>query len=623
MNDNSRSDQYSERIIDLLSKIADEDPKDKQSQNDAKRRAKKHLKALTDNGLALVGLSRGMLSLSKVVGDQLAMNSRLAEGLGQTADALKGVVSVTERFITGQQTFEQKIKVFTDAVNLGMTTFSNETLQFGSQLKVMGIQNKTAFQLIRANTQGLGLSEEASLRLTQQLVTTAAENKDSISGLINAINGMKDAMVSTAVELGPKTALNAQKIVAMMTQNNSELQDASEKFVKSFLAGSDGYMKAARLGVRFEEGESLSSMARKFETILGKVHGLQAGKRGAGSQFFFDAMEQGFALSRNDFNLQRQIGIHIKELKENNVEQLSRASARMNLQQQLGEALDGIQSELSRLTAAAALGFDKLRTTFETHWTSLKNWFDDNLKEPMTFFKNFWANSSGLTKALIGVGAFIAITNPFMLLTTALSVGGSLFGLVAAVTGISAPIVAAIGALAFVTYGLSKGWKDFKEGRWIAGAFEVKAWWHNLIGQTGKAKTAQDLAEFSRTDPSMQPGMVSRAVGMTLENAVRSLNPIKQAQHTWGVVRDLVSPSDADSSKQNAQENWGSDSFIPASQVIAATRTEEQRKEGAAILRIAEATEKTAEGTAAAAESREEFIRRTGQAWGWSSRQSW
>ena len=502
MYDNSRSDQYSERIIDLLSKIADEDPKDKQAKSDARRRGKRHLKALTDNGLALVGLSRGMWSLSKVVGDQLAMNSRLAEGLGQTANALKGVVSVTERFITGQQTYTQSVKVFTDAVNLGMTTFSNETLQFGSQLKVLALQNKTAFQLIRANTQGLGLSEDASLRLTQELVTTAAENKDSISGLIAAINGMKDAMISTTVELGPKTALNAQKIAAMMAQGNSELQESSAKFVKSFLAGSDGYMKAAKLGVRFEEGESLSSMARKFEIILSKVQGLQAGKRGGGSQFFFDAMEEGFDLSRADFNLQRQIGTTIEALKENNVQQLSRASAEINLQQQIGESLNGIQAKLGELTQYVTEGFVKVREKLEGVWTNMKSWYDRNLKDQIGDFGKLAEDLSPVVKVLatvLGIGAGVKAVG-------ALAGGAGILGRI--LLALTSPAGLLITTLAIIAKGTYDGWDDLMAGNWKAFGHEFSKavnFWESE--ETGRRRSAM-AAAYRLKNPGEQQAAI-------------------------------------------------------------------------------------------------------------------
>lgn len=339
-------------IIEELTKLNSRggDRKDKQDVADAKRTAAKNLKAVRDNGLALVGLTAGMFSLTAMIGNQLKMNSDLAHALGQTGSALKGVESATERFIRGAQGTEQMIKVFSDAVDMGMTNFSDRTLQFGSQLKVLGLQNKTAFKLMRANTQGLGISETASLTLANELFSTAAANQDSMAGLIDAINSMKDAMISTTVELGPKAAMNAQKIAAMMSQGNSELQESSARFVKSFLAGSDGYMKAAKLGVQFTGKESTAEMARKFETILGKVQGLQAGKQGAGSQFFFDAMEKSFGLSREDFNLQTQIGTSIGALQEGNIEQLSKQSAAINLQQTIWNATEPFQNELLTVT---------------------------------------------------------------------------------------------------------------------------------------------------------------------------------------------------------------------------------------------------------------------------------
>ena len=352
-----------QKIIDLLTKIAGpatDGEKAKESKSDEKRSRKRHLKALKDNGLALVGLSTGMFSLTKIVGDQLNANKTLAESLGKVGKASEGVTAVSERFITGQQGFEQKVKMFADAVEMGMTKFSDDTLRFGMQLKILGVQNKTSFRLMRANTQGLGIAEEASLMLADQLVSTAVQNKDSISGLIDAINGMKDAMIGTTVELGPKAALNAQKIAAMMSQGNSELQESSAKFVKSFLSGSDGYMKAAKMGVQFTGQESTAEMARKFETILEKMSMLQSGRQGAGSQFLFDALERSFGLSREDFNLQTQIGTSIQALAVGQTEEISRSSARINIQQQMLNALDGIQTTIQALLqkiATVASGF--------------------------------------------------------------------------------------------------------------------------------------------------------------------------------------------------------------------------------------------------------------------------
>ena len=404
-----------QKIIELLHKIAGTDKKDKQEETrQAEKRSRKEtIKALRDNGLALIGLSTGMFSLSKIVGNQLDANKSLAESLGQTAQATEGMAVVTKKFITGQQGFEQKVKLFADAVSMGMSDFANTTLQFGMQLKIMGVQNKTAFQLIRANTQALGLNEEATLLFANQLVSTAAANKDSISGLIDAINGMRDAMVDTTVELGPKAALNAQKIAAMMSQGNSELQEASAKFVKSFLTGSSGYLKAAKLGVQFTGQESTAEMARKFETILENIQMRGAGMQGAGSQFFFDAMEASMGLSREDFNLQQQIGTNILSLKEASVQQLSRESARINVQQQMLELLDGIQSKIQQLLQFMASTFADWKGWIVGQWKEIWDDPTNYLKKIKgkigqiidDHYPNFWVWAKGIGYTLTSIAA--------------------------------------------------------------------------------------------------------------------------------------------------------------------------------------------------------------------------
>ena len=445
-------DPGQQKIIDLLSQIASDKSGAKREEAETRRdkNFKKNTAAVKDNGLALVGLTAGMFSLKSMIGNQLKMNQDLATALGQTGETAKGMSAATDRFLRGQQGAEQMVKVFGDAVDMGMTRFSDDTLRFGAQLKVLGLQNKTSFQLMRANTQALGVAEEASLGLAQDLITTAVENKDSIAGLINAINSMRDAMIDTTVELGPKAAMNAQKIAAMMSQGNSELQEASAKFVKSFLAGSDGYMKAAKLGVQFTGKESTAEMARKFETILGKIQGLQAGKQGPGSQFLFDSMEKRLGLSREDFNLQTQIGTSINALKEGNVQQLANESATINLQQTIWNKTEPFQNMLLDFTGDVTKElnkiFDKISefsptlgkylmpslgalfgivgflgggTLLKVFWTPIK-WLGSFLLKPLTsLLKGVWTGIKSLSLEMI--------TNPAGKMAGMKSFGKNLF----------------------------------------------------------------------------------------------------------------------------------------------------------------------------------------------------
>lgn len=345
-----------DEIVKLLTQlVADkEGKKEDASRKKAAAGRKKVAKGLVENTVGLLGLTKSMFTLAGLAGDQKAMNAKLSQNLGQVALATNGSQEAMKRFAVGQQGAQQAIDSFSDAVGLGMTKFSNSTLQFAAHLKLLGVQNKAAMGLMRANTQGLGISQEVSLQLADSLVSTAAANKDSIEGLISAINSMKEAMTKTTVELGPKASANAQKIAAMMSQGNSELQETSAKFVSSFLAGSDGYMKAAKLGVQFTGQESTAEMAAKFEEILGKISTLQEGKAGAGSQFMFDALEKSFGLSREDFNLQKQIGTEINSLVAGNTQQLAAQTSQISLQQAYDNATFAFQTKLLEMTEGAA-----------------------------------------------------------------------------------------------------------------------------------------------------------------------------------------------------------------------------------------------------------------------------
>ena len=415
--------QGDKAALDAQEKIEEKAAKEKKEQDTKNRNESKKLKKqLEENTIGLIGLSKSMFSLKNMVGNQMSMNSELAKNLGQVGKANEGTRNALDRFTVGAQGTEQAIKVFADAVDLGMTNFSNNTMQFGAQLKVLGVQNKTAFNLMRANTQALGLSEDGVLAMTDSLVSTAIANGDSIEGLIGALNSMKDAMIKTTVELGPKAAMNAQKIAARMSQGNTELQEASAKFVQSFLAGSDGFMKAAKLGVTFTGTESEDEMAAKFEQILARMGDLTAGKTGAGSQFLFDSFEASLGLTREDFNLQQQIGNSIGQLVQGNTEQLSAQSAAMNLEQQMLNATNAIQNNTLKLTEGAARsiqlatdGFGKLdgyiddfarwvgiSEEFIKKFPNLANWFVP-LIAGVFGIRNFF-KAGGFVKALAGLG---------------------------------------------------------------------------------------------------------------------------------------------------------------------------------------------------------------------------
>jgi hypothetical protein len=314
---------------------------------------------------AMVGMTQIVGGLGAILAKSVANNEQLSKNLVQATTAQTRSTDVMKGFAGSMVGMQQALDTFSDSVMLGMSRFSDGALKFSAQLKAQGIDNKGVMMLMRRNVQALGLGEDATLMLADSLVSTAVANADSIDGLISAINSMKEALTKTTVELGPEAAANAQKIAAMMAQGNTELQAAASKFVTSFLAGSDGFMKAARLGVTFTGQETTAQMAAKFEEILTQIGGIQAGRRGTGSQFFFDAMERSFKLTREDFLLQQQIGNSINALVEGNTnerqERLSEISvtqawqnATFKIQERMLVIMEGVAKAISFVGQQAA-----------------------------------------------------------------------------------------------------------------------------------------------------------------------------------------------------------------------------------------------------------------------------
>ena len=320
----------------------------------------KNTVAIGKSTIGALGLANVLGTVAGLIGKQTQMNETLSKSLVQAGAGSMRTADVMESVRGGLVGVEQAISTFGDAVQMGMAGFADGFLKFSAQLKAQGIDNKGVMALMRRNVQALGLTEESTLLLADSLVSTAAANKDSINGLVQAINSMKEALTKTTVELGPQAAANAQKIAAMMAQGNTELQEATTKFVTSFLAGSDGFMKAARLGVTFTGQETTAQMAAKFEEILSQIGGIQAGRRGTGSQFFFDAMERSFKLTREDFLLQKQIGNSIKDLVDGNTEARQQELNNISVTQAWQKATFEIQSAILSIMEGVATGISTL-----------------------------------------------------------------------------------------------------------------------------------------------------------------------------------------------------------------------------------------------------------------------
>jgi len=383
------------------------------------------------NTAELVGLTASMFTMKGILGDVGAMNTQLAKSLGQVNKASEGVATTLNRFGQGAFGMQQALDALDDAIGLGMSEFSDATLRFAANLKVIGVGAKSALAAIRFNTQALGITNDSSLQLVDSLVGAAAANRDSIEGLISALNSMKDALMKTTVELGPQAAKQAQEIAAMMSQGNTELQDAAFKFVSSFMAGTEGFMKAAKLGVQFTGEESLGEMVSKFETILTRIGGLS--RRGPGSQFWFKALEDQLGITAEDFILQQQIGNDIQDLVKVQTNQLAEDTKNISISQ----AWQSMTMEVQRKALGAS---EKVALGMTTANKAL----------------NFIGlNTGAVALVAVGVGHLLSLTRSGML-------------------PVFAGILSTLGKTALWVFGLWKMFSDIKDG--ITGEGEAGFW---------------------------------------------------------------------------------------------------------------------------------------------------
>ena len=303
--------------LDKLLEFMQNDAKGKASaksdaeESKTKKSSVKALKAnaqkLAANTAGIFGLTASMFTLKGVMGDLKGMNSQVSKALTQVNLATQGSAKTIARFNDSATGLQQQIGAFATAVDMGMSNFSDSTLKFSTQLKAQGVNEKATMSLMRANTQTLGMSESASLALADSLVSTAAANGDSIEGLVSAIAGMKEAMISATISLGPKAAATAERVAAMMSQGNSDLQEASAKFVSSFLNGSEGMLKAAQLGVTITGEESDIELAAKFQQLIDKIADTTNPMKGAGSQPGLEGFMAAFNVDATDVNLAQQL----------------------------------------------------------------------------------------------------------------------------------------------------------------------------------------------------------------------------------------------------------------------------------------------------------------------------
>ena len=298
--------------------------------------------ALAKNSASVLGLSQGLTSLKGFFGQAAKDNTQIVKQLSQFTVASKTTTrQLIESVNTGYTTFQEGIATQGELIKAGMGDMSKGNKENFVAMKALGFDLRAAVMTTRFNNETLGLSVEASTGLARSLVETSIANSSSFDSLINAIQSMKKALVKTTIELGPEMALKMQRLVARMSQDNSDMAAANAAFVSSFVAGEEGVIKAMRFGERFSKNMTDEAFEATFERIIAKANRMQEGAQGG---IHFQRLEDAMMMSRDDFNVAKQNKL-IKELKVQNMKDAADLLKDMDASRQMEVAMFQMQAK--------------------------------------------------------------------------------------------------------------------------------------------------------------------------------------------------------------------------------------------------------------------------------------
>ena len=249
MADSTSPDGTDAKLDTLIDILLEQNAESNENTADKKANKTKNLvKGLAKNSASILGLTAGMTSLksiwAKAADDNKAVIKELA--LFSTATT-KSSTALLDNINTGYTTMAEGLETQSAIFESGLGVLSMNNTESFIAMKALGVNISAATNATRFNVQALGMNMDAAVALEESIVESARANGQSISTLTDAITSMRDALVQTTVELGPEMAAKMKAVVARMAQKDGELAGAASSFVTSFLAGEQGFMKAARL----------------------------------------------------------------------------------------------------------------------------------------------------------------------------------------------------------------------------------------------------------------------------------------------------------------------------------------------------------------------------------------
>ena len=301
-------------LVEVVGKQNEDEGKDKQKNSN-----KALVKGLAKNTGTMLGLTTGMLSIKNIFGQAAKDNKEVIKQLSLFSTAsTSNSKKLLDNLDTGYTTLKEELGTQSDIFAAGLGVLSKGNTESFTAMKALGVNVAEAANFTQFNTQALGMSMDGAVDLSESLIESSRANMQVTNNLIKAIDSMQQALKKTSVELGPEMSKNMQSVVARMAQDNTAMSGDIANFVSSFLAGEQGFMKAAKLGVMFTGNETEQQLVEKIEQLSERIVQMGAGAQGAGGGVAFQRFEDAFGLSRENFMVAQKFGRNIEGLRKDN-----------------------------------------------------------------------------------------------------------------------------------------------------------------------------------------------------------------------------------------------------------------------------------------------------------------
>jgi len=242
----------------------------------------------------------------KLAYSQISQQDKLIKALGSVDIGLKNVSGKTlAPLLEFGTTLSDLADILTAEVGAGLHANNAELRKTAKKLDILGISYDKSFGLMAMLEQTLGFSAEETNKFTRDIADIGLQYGTSTDKLIDALQELRQAMISATVVFGKEAGTNIGKLAAILTAKLPDQKEAIQQFTNTFLKGTgESIIKASQLGftdaVSRIQGGDFGAVNEMLSSINKMVKSVPEGpSRG----FFMDMAESAYGITSEIANL--------------------------------------------------------------------------------------------------------------------------------------------------------------------------------------------------------------------------------------------------------------------------------------------------------------------------------